>query len=225
METVNIHENFGTDHPAFGTSNGWYLFAFTNGSSIRRLALVEAKNKWAIMTMEFILRKSGHVSGTCHVISIFRNCDNIGLRSDEIDEIDYVDFMIDVVDSSLILANVATATMFRNSISKAECEYVSEKLSLISSKRMDDDFEQTMKTSGLPVDKTDSVKEADDQVDNPISTDSKPKNDANAEKLCIALIGLGYNKKVVRKYVSELSNTESKPIVSLVKEALVTLNA
>ena len=200
MNTVRQLPEINQDHPAFGTGQALYQFAFSNKDGIGRLIIVEAKNPWAIFVLEKLIAKNNRVSDKCFVMAIFRECPKVGLKSDLIDEVSYIDFMIDVVDSDLLLSDPVITTAFQNSLSQEEAFYANEKLKFFedTSEDVSDTFQSEPST---PVQNIDS---------NP-----------NAKKLVFALTNLGYNKSIVQRRVQELGRrVEMEPIQDLIRESL-----
>ncbi len=115
-------------HPSFGIDQAWFQFAIlSEDGSIRKLMLVEAQRVAAVATLEYILSKDGWVSSRCQVVAVFRQCPGIGMRSDIIDELSYVDFMLDIVDPDRLMADAVVSTYFVSSLTNDERRYAAAK--------------------------------------------------------------------------------------------------
>lgn len=113
-------------HPSFATERATFMFALTDRSGApRKFVLVEANNRWAVQTVEWVLGDGQAASPTCRCMAIFRDLQSLGTRDDMLEEVPYADFMLDIVDQDR-LAQVEDA--FNRSLSDEEREYVNEKL-------------------------------------------------------------------------------------------------
>ena len=92
------------------------------------MILVEAKGPWAVQTMERLLQKDGAVSDTCFSLLVHRECPSIGIRAEIVEEVSYVDFMLDVVEPGRLLEDSIVSVSLRNSLTAEERAHASRKL-------------------------------------------------------------------------------------------------
>lgn len=118
----------GTEHPSYGCEQAWFLFSVRDAGRVARLLLVEAKNPWAVQAIERIAGPDGMVSGNCELLTVHRQCPSIGIRSDLVSEVDYVDFMVDVVDPGMIAGDQWAAAAFQRSLSPEDRERALRKM-------------------------------------------------------------------------------------------------
>lgn len=111
---------------SFGYQQAWFLFALTRDGAMVRLFLVEAKNPWAIQTLERVTQ-DGRVSPTCELLSVSRHA-SVDFRSRKLHEVKYVDFMLDIVEHGRVLQNAVVASTFEQSLTAEEKYYANAKL-------------------------------------------------------------------------------------------------
>jgi hypothetical protein len=118
----------GRNHPSFGIGHAWFLFSVTDlkANRISRLLLIEARNAWAVQTIERIAH-DGKASPNCNLLTVHRECD-IGIRSDMVEEIQYVDFMLDIVHPDRLLRDALITTGFQRSLTSEEVAYAKQKM-------------------------------------------------------------------------------------------------
>jgi hypothetical protein len=181
------------EHPSFGFDKVAFLFN-ENG----KLILVEAENSWAVQVIERILLQDKTVSPTCRVLAVFRNVTNIGLRTDDdIESINYVDFMIDKVEPSRILADSAMSYSFRCSLSDAECKKASQKLA--------------KELEGKP-----RAGELDMKTEGP-----NPSSKNKLIRLEGGLLGLGFKKSQISAWMKDSkSKVETHTVEELIRSAI-----
>lgn len=164
-------------HPSFATARATFMFALTDRDGApRKFILVEAGNRWAVQTVEWVLGDAQSASPTCRCMAIFRDLQSLGTRDDMMEEVPYADFMLDMVDPER-LAQVEDA--FNRSLSDEERDYVNEKLA-----SADEIPAPAPAVSGvLPA----AVPAPDDE-----------------ERLVSALTKLGFGKKPVMRFVDSV---------------------
>ncbi len=171
-------------HPSFATKSAWFQFAIlSSDKAVRKLLLVEAKNSAAVACIESILLVDGKVSEFCFIVSVFRDCPDIGMRSPLVDEVPYVDFMLDVVDNSRVLSDSTIALFFQRSLSNEEKAYASEKLSIEAEEKMPESRKS-------PKPKASGKKS--------VTPESFTDRESTLES---ALVGLGFHKGNVAKWM------------------------
>jgi hypothetical protein len=168
-----------SDHPSARCDQAWFLFSV--GELISKLFLVEAKNQSAVQVIERIV-VDGQASRSCKVLTVHRQCEFIGIRSPVVEEISYVDFILDMVDSDK-LADRMVIEAFKNSLSSEEMRYAAQKYT----------ERQAPKARQLPP----RIQEA---TPVPVPAGSVMLR----ERLSGALIGLGFSKPMVTKYIGGL---------------------
>lgn len=179
------------DHPSYGAKRASFLF--TIGT---KLLLVEANNPHAVATLERVLINNNQtVSETCRVLCVFRNCDS-GIRDESVDEVLYIEFMTDIVDSNHILNDDITSTCFSQSVTPREREYMANR------------------EKALDLAAGESVQEVPVREEIP----------ENRNNLFSALSGMGFKKKEVEKFISGLGpRVNEEPITNLIREGLRSL--
>lgn len=195
-------------HPSFGCSQAWFTVAVCRPGSpgaMSRLLLVEAKNAWAVAAIERVAATDGgRVSPTGFIVAVHRECQDVAMRSDLVDEIDYVDFMLDVVEPGRLLEDTIVATAFRLSLSEEDRSRAMLKLRATT---------PDMSPDPAPV-----VRPF--QVPAPARKDPGPA----AERLTCGLVGLGFKAGSVRKMVESMGDRPAhEPIEALMREAISRL--
>lgn len=128
MKNTATADLIGRDHPSFGIGHAWFLFSITDlqAERISRLLLVEARNAWAVQTLERIAY-DGKASPNCDLMTVHRECD-IGIRSKMVEVVPYVDFMLDVVHPDRLLRDALVTTGFQRSLTPEEVEHARQKV-------------------------------------------------------------------------------------------------
>jgi hypothetical protein len=110
-----------SSHPSFGCNQAWFLFAKKGqNGGLEKLMLVEAKNGRAVQTIERMVAVDGHVADDLELMTVHRQCPSIGIRSDFVEEIDYVDFLANYADSSRIVSDSLISHTFQSSLTHAD---------------------------------------------------------------------------------------------------------
>jgi hypothetical protein len=193
-------------HPSFGCQQAWFTVAVCKPGSpgaITRLLLVEARNEWAVATIERVAASDGgRVSPNSFIVAVHRNCSDVAMRSALVDEIDYVDFMLDLVEPGRILQDAVTATAFRSSLDGEDLTRARMKLK---------------NYAPAPV-----MKEDPPVLPVPVKTWKDPG--PAADRLASGLISLGFKATQVKKLVESLGDRPAnEPIESLMREAISRL--
>lgn len=220
MSTANL---VGYDHPAFGYNQAWYLFALTNERGMARILLVEAPNPWAIQTMERVVAKDGRVSPNCELLSM--HLYPIGVRSNRVNHVGYVDFMLDMVEQNRILADALVAHSFHMSLSDQDKAYANIKLDAIAKmqeaiadKKLSDELD-AVRYSRVPF-----LPEAD-VIDVPAEV-VEPAESPIYQKVMAALLDLGFKKPQAKKILDDMgSRVYHESAENLIKSALQQLHA
>jgi hypothetical protein len=190
-------------HPSFGTQRALFLFALGEG-----LLSVEATNPWAVLCIEHLLVEQGRVSDNCELLQVVRDYRNVGTRSDRTQEVPFVDFMIDIADVDRL--HGVAAECFKNALSPEDRQVALLKLRAVQTAPHD-------VFAGMQPETTVAV-------ESPVlpQVDGEDQSD----KLTSALVGLGFKKTEVRKFVAELGDrTRSEDLHSLLREGLRALAA
>jgi hypothetical protein len=194
------------NHASFGCDQAYFIFGITKegDSHLCRLMLVEASNAYAVYTIEKILLNDGKVSKTCYIISVHRDCKSIGIRSDVMQQIRYVDFMIDMVDPGRIVADPTISTSFKNSLSPEEREYTDQKIEILNSANSEEKIEINHDSVKQPI--TNNVDDVKSQLE-------------------YGLIGMGFKKSMVKKCIDGLKDEIQKnKIEDLFFKAILVLS-
>lgn len=177
------------DHPSYGCDQAWFLFSMSSSKTITRLLLVEAKNEYSVATIERIVAM-GRINSSCELLTVHRQCDSIGIRSEMVTSVDYIDFMLDVVDPSRIISDPLTAQSFRNSMSQEDRVKAMSKMDATQDEEPDGcDLEDVKLADVIPIRRFNS------------------SNSQNYQDVLAALMDLGYKKLQARKSVDSLGST------------------
>ena len=194
------------DHPSFGTERAVYIFALGQGPV--RLLTVEATNKWAVMCLERILLTDQKVSDNCYVIQVVRDYREVGTRNEFVQEPTFAEFCIDIVDPDRMFSDAVTLECFQNALSDNERQAALTKL-------------QTQENAQKEVENDDFFASLHQAAQVP-----QLQSPDQSEKLSTALIGLGFKKPEVRRFVSSLGErARTEDLHSLLREGLRVLAA
>lgn len=205
MKNLATADLIGRDHPSYGVDHAWFLFSVTDVAAgrISRLIYVEGKGPWAVQTIERIAY-DGRVSPNCELLTVIRECE-IGIRSDMVEVVSYVDFMLDVVHPDRLLRDALVTTAFRSSLSQEQIDYASKKLERGRQAILRDADGMTDHVRPLPLRST-----------RPFDADSDTYQDALA-----ALTDLGYKRAQACKALDALGpEARSMPLEKVLKTVL-----
>lgn len=198
------------DHPSFGTSNATFLFALQDDrGGVVRFLVVEAKNPYAVATIERILvQNDQQVAPNCRVLAAFRDARNTGVRDDLVEEVSYVDFITDIVEASWLLADPVNTTCLSQSITAEEKQYIQQKAQMLAGTR------SAPRLVAAPEPEETEEEEQDE-----------PEPNTNQRiQLSAALTGMGFKKAAVDKFVRDLgSRADRAPLQDLLREGLRAL--
>jgi hypothetical protein len=109
------------EHPSHSCDQAWFLFAVTSPRhpGFGRLLLVEAKNHAAVSFLERISADGGRVSQTCVLMTVHRQCQTIGIRSDLAEEVLFSDFANHMVDRKLVERDELAVKAYREAVAGA----------------------------------------------------------------------------------------------------------
>ena len=117
------------EHPSYGTETAAFMFAISGrDGAVRKFIVVEANNRLAVHTIERVIAPTQAASETCRCIAVFRGLESLGTRDPLLEEVPYVDFMLDIVSQDQLMGDSATVDGFNRSLSKEECEYARRKV-------------------------------------------------------------------------------------------------
>jgi len=218
MEANEIFQGIlDRDHPSFGTRNAVFMFALVGRDGVSRFILVEANNSYAVLTIERILLQDQRVSDNCHMVAIFRDNRNLGTRGDLIEEVPYVDFMTDIVESGRILEDSVMIECFTRSLTPQEKIYASAKLRELARQ----DSQENVLSESLDEREAEEAPELEEEQESTVPSHDEEK----AKSLQFALINMGFKKALVIKFVDSLgSDLDSKTLPELVRRALAELS-
>jgi len=193
----------GTDHPSHGCEQAWFLFSVRDGGRVSRLLLVEARNAWAVQALERVAGADGAVSGNCDLLTVHRQCPSIGIRSDLVREVEYVDFMVDMVDPGRIAGDQWAAAAFQRSLTAEDRSRAIEKMGRTA--------------PGAPA-RTPAAPSASNVV--PIRR-FNPEDSRNYQDVLAALSDLGYRRAQAKKAADTIGpRIDSMDLGDAVKAAL-----
>lgn len=199
------------DHPSFGTERAVFLFALGTGPT--RILSVEASNPWAVMCMERLLLADGKASKNCRVLQVVREYKNVGTRDEMAEEIPFVDFMLDIADMDKLLGEAQDDALvleaFKNALSDAERHQAMLKLRALQELPEENIFDNLPGSGTVPA-----------------AVEVLPAVEDQADKLTSALVGLGFKKPEVRRFVASLGDeTRTLDMHSLLRKGLQALAA
>jgi hypothetical protein len=203
------------DHPSYGCNQAWFIFGVVNpNDGITRVLIVEAKNTWAVQTLECITNADNKVNKYCELMTVGRNCSSIGTRSNRAVEMSYVDFILDIVEPSRLTKDYYISTTFARSFTDEDRAYA-----LAKEARMRHHVvlaEEETEVSELPQPSPQMPRTYVEQT--PIVQTSTVRHKAVA-----ALLDLGFKKQQVSKVMDEI--IISRSVEDTVKSALQHLYA
>lgn len=200
------------NHPSFGANQAYFMFGIIDNGAYCRTVLVEAKNPWAVQVIERIAIKE-QVSEKCFLLAVFIDSHNVGMRHNSCDEISYVDFMLDMVDSDLILSESAVAHAFQRSLSAEDVAYAKSKMNGAW-------FNQDKPKSKMKLDETVS-QSFDDEKE---FDGSKTEVYGPYTTAMSALVGLGYKKPQAKVALDKIGiNIFNLELNDIIKTALRNL--
>lgn len=197
----------GPNHPAFSLNGAWYLFAaYAPDGKVERLFKVEAKNRTAIQFLETIMGEDGAVSPTCVVLMI--NKEEPVVRSRGLEEISYIDFVIEIVDHDRFLNSPLLIQIFQKSMTLGD--------RLRAGARLQRAIKiHAAKPEIVPVSMPETVTDA--------GTD--PVDLQKVSELEQALIGLGFKRPRAIKFVHSVTSEFGKtPIEDLLRRGVQVLS-
>ena len=201
---MNVTSVLSTEHPSYGCEQAWFLFSVKDAGRVARLLLVEARNEWAVQAVERIVAADGTVSQNCELLTVHRQCPSIGIRSDLVSEVDYVDFMVDVVDPGRIAGDQWTAAAFQQSLTPEDRSKAIEKMS-----------RPAFPSAAVPA--RGNVIPMRRPQPRPFS----PESSDNYQNALAALTDLGYKRPQAKRAVDALgSRVDDIPLVEAIKESL-----
>lgn len=209
MMSVDILDS---KHPSFRTTQAWFQFAISSSDKlIDKLILVEAKCEASVATIEYILSHDCHVSDNCFVISVMRQCPDIGMRSELIDEMPYVEFMLKIVDSDRLLASSSLLSCFRSSLSEDEKRIAHQ----ISSSLIEEEDNKSVSR----------YLHDSETIESPAQTDQQEIGPDRAKTLMFALSNMGFQKRQVSRWVAEKGDSiHHGTIQDQIRDALKSLH-
>lgn len=179
-----------SSHPSFGCKSAWFQFAIlSSDGAIRKLLVVEANSEEFVETLELLLLVDGFVSKTCHVVSVFRESDSVGMRSPIIEESSMIEFMADIVDTERLRDSRVLQT-FVGALTSAQRNAFRSKLEARA---------ERVESSNL----------GDGKLSLQEIANSKPEVPPVPERsdiLISSLVGLNFNKGAVVKWVTGQGN-------------------
>ncbi len=200
---------FDRNHPSFGTDQAVFMFALTDTTTgvMNRFLLIEVTNPHAVITLERLVHQDGKVADNCALVAVFRNNQSVGIRHELLEEVPYVDFMLDIVSIERILNDAVVSTTFKQSLTQEEANYASRKL-------RDNSF---VAVKPIP-DNAIMIRE-----DQPTVVEPVHKYD-NKGRLEFALRTMGLDKKAIRAHIQTLGNVEYEPLEDLIYAAIMKIN-
>lgn len=196
----------GPDHPSFGLERAWYTFGvFNQDGAIQRLMLVEAENRNAVHVLESLVQTDGSVSPTCGLVSVSSARPQV--RSTAVDEVTFVDFMIDMVQADRWLDSPFLIGLFQNALSSVDRAIADMKV------------DQAIRLHEWEKERAQS---AEPEVEAPVEEAEEPADD-KLTQLQSGLSGLGFAKRDVQNFVLSVKHS-AEPLQALLMEGIRTLN-
>jgi len=190
------------NHPSFGVETAMFLFAIGAKNLV-----VEAQNQYAVATLErLLIRNNQQVSEKCRVLCVFRECTEAGVRDDAVDEVPYIEFMMDIVNPKWLMNDKVTLACFNHSCSPKERTHALNRA-------------KAFKATASPSHSASMPKMQ--AVFSPVKEQVDP--DA-CKNLSSALSGLGFKKAETEKFVRNLGlRVNKEPITDLLREGIKCL--
>jgi len=191
------------NHPSYGCEQAIFLFSICDENTVKRLIFVEANNEMAVQALEIITNADGLVNQFCELIAVYRNCQDVGIRSNFISVVDYIDFIIDIVDPARIALDEKASLAVMSSFSP-------------------EDHDEMIRKIGLTIKQFDSNEYCGSTIE-PIQKSEKfdPKTSSNYCNVLSMLVNLGYKKTQAKKAVDSLgSNIDQMTLSDAAKTAL-----
>lgn len=219
MSTANL---IGPNHPSFGNQQAWFLFALSNEQgAMVRLLLVEARNAWAVQTLERVAADGGQVGPNCELISVSRHA-SMDFRSRKVTEVKYVDFMLDIVEHGRLMQDTLVTTSFEQSLSDAEKQYANAKLNAMMKLEMARPQLTAVKPPPPQYPLPPEMEEfgaAPVVIDVPVEV-FDAESSVTYQQAMAALTDLGFKKPQVKKVLDDMgSRVADRTIEELIKEA------
>lgn len=89
-------------HPSYSCDQAWFLFGMSKSGGIVRLFLVEARGRAQVHLLERV-SAGGAVSPSCRLLAVHRSCQDVGIRSELVEEVALDEFMGSLVAPELRL--------------------------------------------------------------------------------------------------------------------------
>jgi hypothetical protein len=167
--------------------------------------------------------EDGKVSSNCELLSVFYEKGSI--RSRRVQEVKYVDFMLDVVDPGYLMQNTVVTTSFEQSLSKEEKRYANAKLDAMVEL---DRAKPQLVPVGPPPPQYPLPPEMEDvpRLEAPVVIDTtaevfNPETSVIYQQAMAALTDLGFKKPQVKKVLDDMGyRMEDDAIENVIKQAL-----
>lgn len=177
------------------------MFSVRDAGNVARLLLVEARNEWAVQAIERIVAADGTASRNCELLTVHRQCPSIGIRSDFVSEVEYVDFMVDVVDPGRIAGDQWTAAAFQQSLTPEDRSKALNKMSRPVPARPAPTCSNVVPMRRPPA--------------------FNPETSDNYQDVMAALTDLGYKRPQAKRALDALGpRVDEVPLADAIKEAL-----
>lgn len=225
MKTLSA-QAIGPGHPSYGCAQVAFLFAKEIPGpfgGIEKLILVEAPNEWAVQTLERILALfKNQVNENYRAIGAFRNCSSIGIRSKDLVEISYTEFMIDIVNHGCLLNDPVTATAFEKSLDDQTRNQALKLLQTEAETLSVDDIKASTKAASYVRPVKFGTRPKLDVLDFPKPAPFfDPEASQNYQKAIAALVDLGFKKPQAKKILEHFGpEVDNMSIEELVKACL-----
>lgn len=215
-------------HPSYGCDQAWFVFGVINDrGDITRVLIVEAKNTWAVQTLEYISNKDNRVNSYCELMTVGRKCSSIGTRSNRATEVSYVDFILDIVEPARLLENHYISTAFDKSLSDADRDYAQKKLSAMTAREVVSPTSVSAPASTYEpslLEMEDSPNVAQPPPKERFTQDTQDIQASSIRhRVSAALLDLGFKKPQVQKVLDNINILDS--VEETVKSALKQLYA
>lgn len=197
-------------HPSAKTPAAAFLFQTSDG-----LLFVEANTNLAVQAMELLCDEDNCPADGFELLGVFRDYGTIGIRSNDLVGISYVEFLARIVDKEK-LANIP---MLKECIAASLTpEDRKQMVSII----------QSMKSSDEEESEDEDENEEDDEPDEDVEiVDTRSQNtEKEKTKLINALTGLGFQKKPVNTFIATITDEiGSTPIEKLIRKGIQNLSS
>jgi hypothetical protein len=187
-----------------------FTFALLRGDEIVHIFLVKPASDWAVKTIEAVINNN-RVSHNCELLAVHTGQSHV--KSSKVDEISYVDFVLDIVNPKVLAKNYS---LLDKSLTNSDRRYIVNKVKTLKSSKLRRRQSQTP----YPIPPPFPIFEEEA----PISLAVTLKESINRQRVISALTDLGFKRPQVKEVVSLMgSKLDNMKLEDSIREALQLL--